>query len=180
MEACVIIKPEDYRKLKVHLFKGTTEQGAFLFVKEYEDGNCLQLIVDEVYLVPEDAWDHRSRAYLELSNEEKVKIMQAAKKKGSSLIECHSHRLASVGTHFSPSDEKGLEDFLGYVRWKLEGKTYGAIVFGDSAMEGKVWLGAVPPAITISRIRVTRRNAVLAAITGVLRVLRRLLGLDRQ
>lgn len=106
-------------------------------------------------------------ARMELSEKEKVRVMLAARAKGCSLIECHSHRHPAKKVKFSPSDERGLEEFLGYVKWKLRGKTYGAIVFGDSSMEGRLWLGAVPPPIPICQIRITKQEVLRRRVTGL-------------
>jgi hypothetical protein len=163
-KAIVVIGHRYYVKLMTHLFHGTTEQGAFLFVTEQDDNGNILLLVNDIYLVPEEGWDHRSWAYLELNEKEKVKIMLMAREKGCCLVECHSHRFPASKAVFSISDEKGLEEFLGYVKWKLGGKTYGAIVFGKSSMEGKVWPGATLPPVPISQITVMKSGIIRGAM----------------
>ena len=138
MEANVLIPEELYITLRRHLFKENQEQGAFLFAKESASSNGTDLIVKDIHLIQTGAWDVQNSFYLELSEEEKVKIMLHARDRDFDLIECHSHRNNGPAA-FSLSDIRGLKEFLGYVRWKLPGKKYGALVWTESSVHGQVW-----------------------------------------
>ncbi len=132
--------PENlYQALKKHLFKGRKEQAAFLFATDATGFSGMALKVEEIYLIPAEAWDVQKSYYLELSEAEKVKIMLMARKRECHLIECHSHRSRYGMAFFSPSDIYGLEEFIGYVRWKLPGKKYGALVWTNKSVYGQFW-----------------------------------------
>jgi hypothetical protein len=122
------------------------------------------MTVEAIYLIPEKAWDFQGQAYLELSEEEKVKIMIMARKDDFSLIECHSHRSPHVLADFSPSDVKGLEEFLGYVRWKLPGKKYGALVWAENSVEGVIWDGKRPLPLAINEASIVEKNGKLKSV----------------
>ena len=135
-----ILIPENlYQALRKHLFKGNKEQGAFLFATDTTGFSEMTLKVEDIYLIPAEAWDVQKSYYLELSQEEKVKIMLMAKKRDCHLIECHSHRGPYGMAYFSPSDIYGLEEFISYVRWKLPDKKYGALVWTKTSIYGQVW-----------------------------------------
>lgn len=132
--------PENlYQALRKHLFKGKKEQGAFLFAIDAPGFSGMTLKVEDVYLIPAKAWDIQTPYYLELSQAEKVKIMLMARKRDCHLIECHSHRRFCEMAFFSPSDNYGLEEFISYVRWKLPGKKYGALVWTLKSLYGQLW-----------------------------------------
>ena len=79
--------------------------------------------------------------------------MVTARKKNYDLIECHSHCSDGVAD-FSPSDTHGLDEFIRYVWWKLPGKIYGALVWTENDVAGKVWLPQNNVPIIISEIRI--------------------------
>jgi hypothetical protein len=135
----MLISENLYRALRKHLFKGKEEQGAFLFAIDATGFSEMTLKVEDVYLIPPEAWDVQKSYYLELSQTEKVKIMLMARKRNCHLIECHSHRSRYGMKFFSPSDIYGLKEFITYVRWKLPGKKYGALVWTKKSLYGELW-----------------------------------------
>jgi hypothetical protein len=60
-----------------------------MFAAESSRRGELNLKVEKVHLIPAEAWDVHSSYYLELSDEEKVKIMRMAKELDRHPIECH-------------------------------------------------------------------------------------------
>jgi hypothetical protein len=128
-----------YQALRKHLLRGKKEQGAFLFATDATGFSGITLKVEGIYLIPGEAWAVQKSYYLELSQAEKVKIMLLARKRDCHLIECHSHRGPHGMAIFSPSDIYGLEEFISYVRWKLPGKKYGALVWTKKSVYGQLW-----------------------------------------
>jgi hypothetical protein len=122
------------------------------------------MTAEDIYLIPQKAWDFQGQAYLELSEEEKVKIMIMARNRNFSLIECHSHRSPHGVAEFSPSDLKGLEEFIGYVRWKLPGKKYGALVWAESTVKGLIWDCKRPAPLPINEVSIVGKNGKLKDI----------------
>jgi hypothetical protein len=153
----VIIPERLYRSLAKHLFKGSLEQGAFLFATDSSISGEPALEVKNLYLIPSEAWDVHSPYYLELKDTEKVRIMKMARQLDCHLIECHSHRHSSGPARFSPSDISGLDEFVEYVRWKLPGKKYGALVWTESSVYGQVWNGGQASPTDVSEVRIAKR-----------------------
>lgn len=126
------------------------------------------MTAEDIYLIPQKAWDFQGQAYLELSEEEKVKIMIMARKRDFSLIECHSHRSPHGVADFSPSDVKGLEEFITYIRWKLPGKKYGALVWAENSVKGVIWDGKRLSPLPIDEVKIVGKNGKFRAIsTGI-------------
>lgn len=142
-----------YRFIRRYLFKDHKEQGCFLFIDVRFYGAVLNLFVKEVHLIKSDRWNYQSDFHLELKDEEKVKVMLMARRKNYDLIECHSHCSSGVA-QFSHSDMHGLDEFVRYVWWKLPGKIYGALVWTEDDVTGKVWLPQNSVPLPISEIRI--------------------------
>jgi hypothetical protein len=155
MRVYVSIPEKLYLSLAAHLFEGSEEQGAFLFASELNGAGEMTLAVEDVHLIAPEGWDAQESYYLELSDDEKVRIMRAARERDCHLIECHSHRHhGSPG--FSESDIRGLEEFIGYIRWKLPGKKYGALVWTASSVTGRIWDGTQAPPVQVDEVRIAR------------------------
>jgi len=154
MIVLVSIPRQKYRLIMSHLFKGHKEQGCFLLAHTYFNGGMINLQVEAIHSVKADKWDYQSESHLELSDEEKVKVMLKARKLDCDLIECHSHRSLGVA-RFSPSDKHGLEEFVKYAWWKLPAKIYGAVVWTENDVIGQIWLPKDSIPIPIREIRIT-------------------------
>ena len=157
MEAIISIPRLKYQSLKSHLFQGETEQGAFLFATSQETRYQVDIVIDEIYLITNDGWDSQSALYLELSSREKVKVMLRARDKNCDLIECHSHR-TDDNARFSYSDIQGLNEFIGYVKWKLPGKSYAALVWSEKNIYGQLWLPKSNIPMPVTKIRILNEN----------------------
>ena len=154
MDIKIIIPEKIYKPLRQHLFKGVKEQGAYLFATEKSSPSETNLIAEDIYLIPAEAWDVQGEGYLELSEEEKVKIMIMARKRDCHLVECHSHRSPYGVAQFSPSDIKGLNEFVTYVRWKLPGKKYAALVWTRNSVSGMMWDGQNTSSFPVKEVRI--------------------------
>jgi hypothetical protein len=158
MDVKIFISEKMYDALRKHLFKGRKEQGAFLFATDSTRSSEMILTVKEIYLIPSDAWDIQDVCYLELSQEEKVKVMMMAKTLNCHLIECHSHRNPYGVAHFSFSDLKGLDEFISYIRWKLPGKKYGALIWTESSISGMIWDMISPGPIPVKTVCIVKKD----------------------
>ena len=92
--------------------------------------------------------------YLEMSHEERGKILKLARDRGAAIIDCHSHPHSYADVWFSPSDRHGITDFAQYVRWKLDGKPFAALVWGEASVDGVVWQETFEQAQPLDLIRV--------------------------
>lgn len=136
------------------------EQGAFLFANYTQSGNSLHLRVCDIYPVPSTAWLVQSTHYLEMRDDERAKIMKMARDRDAALVECHSHPHSGSQVQFSPSDIKGLDEFSQYAHWKLDGKPYAALVFGEISVAGKLWHGDFSTGYAVEHIAIESGGAV--------------------
>lgn len=150
-----------------HLFQNDVEQAAFLFACCLESADAVMFDVFEQYLVPEDGWAHQSEYHLELEDSERAKIMKLARDRGAAIIDCHSHVGACSDLNFSLSDVSGIKEFKNYVKWKLDGKPYCAMVFNKSSIDAVAWHGNFEKPMRVNEIQVTgpRREIIVPLMT---------------
>ena len=140
--------------LRRHLFQNEIEQGAFLFARTETGEQTLSLVVEDFYLVPADGWDVQMDVYLQMKDSERAKIMQMARAKNLCAIDCHSHPHAGSEVWFSPSDILGITEFAQYAKWKLHGKPFAAIVWGEDSADAVVWSGGFEGPATADAIQI--------------------------
>lgn len=154
MRYVIVIPVELEQTLRAHLFQSHLEQGAFLFarVSEGEDELCFE--VQDAYLVPPEGWQVQHEVYLEMTDAERGKVMKLARRRGLAVIDCHSHPGSSSDVWFSPSDRSGISDFAVYAKWKLDGKPYAAMVWGEESVDGVVWHGDFVEPQQVDEVRI--------------------------
>ena len=153
MRVVVSFPRKEYCLLRKYLFKGYKEQAGFLFVTSAVADSTINIFVQGIYLITAKGWDYQSSFHLDLNDGEKLKVILEARKRGSDLIECHSHRCRGPAG-FSKSDLYGFDEFVQYVWWKLPGKIYGAIVFTEDESLGQIWLPKQKKEILINQIKI--------------------------
>jgi hypothetical protein len=152
MKCEIILPAELHQKLTKHLFQSDLEQAAFLFASFNIDGDTLRMKAVDVHLVPSEAWDYQSEMHLQMSDEERGKILKMARNKGLALVDCHSHPHAGDDVWFSGSDVSGITEFAAYVNWKLGNKPFAAIVWGEDSIDAVVWHGAFDSAQEVNAV----------------------------
>jgi hypothetical protein len=135
----IVIPEELTRRLRGHLFQNELEQAGFLFARVARDGSSLRFDVFDCYLVPASGWDVQMDVYLEMSHEERGRILKLARELDAAVIDCHSHPHSTDAVWFSPSDRSGITEFAQYVRWKLNGRPFAALVWGEDSVDGVIW-----------------------------------------
>lgn len=137
---CTISIPKAINiSLYKHLFKNELEQGAFLFAEPDKTHDTLNIMVKDYYLVQKEGWQVQHEVYLEMKDTERAKIMHIACLSGYSIIDCHSHPKSESMVAFSPSDINGITAFSEYAKWKLNGKPFCALVWGESSVDAVIW-----------------------------------------
>lgn len=140
----LVLAEEQLRGLAGHLLPEVmlAEEAAFVFA-EYE-ASTMTFSLIEWMSVPADGFESRSLYHLALADEYRVRAIRRAHDLECCLVECHSH----AGTHpaeFSTSDLWGFGEFVPHVRWRLEGRPYGAIVFAADTFDAFAWIEGVDP-----------------------------------
>ncbi len=140
MRYSIVIAENEESVLRAHLFQGGLEQGAFLFAHVLSTPEEVILEVVDAYLIPPEGWLIQSEVYLEMNDAERAKIMKKARDRGVAVVECHSHPGSEDAVCFSLSDQKGIAEFALYAKWKLDGKPYAAMVWGECSVDAVIWL----------------------------------------
>ncbi len=113
------------------------EYGAFLFAKVQEDG-LLEVIDLELLEASHFKW--QSVGYLELRDGALQEMILHAHQTKTALIEAHSHPFSKgQRVTFSRFDEEGLREVAPHVVWRLPGRPYVGLVFGQRAFDGLFW-----------------------------------------
>ena len=162
----ITIPIEIAETLRRHLFQNDLEQGAFLFARPERSNAKLNLIAEDLYVVPPRGWEVQMDVYLEMKDSERGRIMKLARDKGLSAIDCHSHPGADDDVWFSPSDIKGISEFAEYAKWKLDGKPFAAMVWGERSVDGVVWDGDFKTPLRLHEVRFDSGPLELLVPTG--------------
>lgn len=151
----VIVIPQNIERIvKAHLFQSEIEQGAFLFARIAESPEELSLTVVDHCLIPGAAWEEQSQHYIELKDSERAAIMKRARDGNFAAIECHSHPGSGKRVWFSPSDCIGIAEFALYGKWKLDGKPYAAMVWGESSLDAVIWNGDFAAPMQVDEVQI--------------------------
>ena len=153
MRISVAIPYDLERKVYAHLFQGDLEQGGFLFSRVIGSHGELRLEAVSAYLVDPSGWEVQTKDHLELKDTERSKIMKMAREGGYALVDCHSHPGSNGLVWFSYSDRCGIADFSAYVKWKLDGRPYVAMVWGESSIDAVAWYGDFASPTTVAEVR---------------------------
>jgi hypothetical protein len=166
MKNVIVISETIYKPLRKHLFQSRVEQGAFLFARTETDAAELRLIVENHYLVPARGWEVQMEVYLQMRDSERAKIMKRARDKNLAAIDCHSHPGAGGDVWFSPSDVAGITEFAQYARWKLVGKPFAAVVWGEESLDAVIWQGEFTQADRIDDVRIIGKSPLTLIPNG--------------
>jgi hypothetical protein len=131
----------EWARIRQHLRpkRGNAEEAVFVFAAIEETPLSVDLRLIESYPVPSEGFDHQSEFYLQLTDEEKAKLIKRAHDLGASLIEIHSHPM-QLQAEFSPSDLLGFKEFVPHVRWRLKRRPYAAIVVAQRSFDAMAWI----------------------------------------
>ena len=115
------------------------EHGAFLFASPAGKG---ELEVIDIAMLKPDDFVAQTAYYLELHDDALQKMIVRAHRTNTALIEAHSHPFTrGPRVCFSPFDCEGLSDVGPHVSWRLPGRPYIAMVFGQDAFDSLYWEG---------------------------------------
>jgi hypothetical protein len=166
MKRFITIPSTIEKKLRKHLFQSELEQGAFLFAGINRSKKELNFVVKDYYPVPEDGWQVQLDVYLEMKDSERSKIMAMARKNGYAVIDCHSHPGSNDEVQFSPSDRYGISDFAAYAKWKLDGKPFAAMVWGEDSVDAVVWMDKFKKAFPVDELRIPGSDVIVMKPEG--------------
>lgn len=158
------VPDELYHACRSHL-AGDVEQAGFLLARFCSPRGFQVTEWRPVY--PTEV-AHQGRCYLELSDRMRAGVIKWAWDAALCLVEVHSHVDCPVAA-LSPSDLRGLADWVPHLWWRLAGRPYGALVFGEDTFDGLAWVEAPDVPEQIDSITLAS-GAVLPATRATLRL----------
>ena len=156
------ISTEMYEAVRSHVLQSMQENAAFLFVEPRHKANGLHLKAMDLHCVPPKGLTEESGNYfLELTDEERSRVIVEATRRDAALVEVHSHPFTERGATFSYSDLRGFEEFVPHVWWRLRGKPYAAIVFSQRDCDALAWTRGPEEMEKLDKILVVGKGPII-------------------
>lgn len=123
-------------QLRAYLFD-TSERVAFLFAALADGGHDAH--VAELWLLDEHDYQHTNRYGVELAEHVRPQLIRTAHQHEYAVIEAHAHDWPGRHTRFSTTDLDGLSELGPHMTWRLRGRPYTALVFGQDSFDALQW-----------------------------------------
>lgn len=89
---------------------------------------------------------------LQIGEAVQAEALAAVKRAGHTLIEVHTHPGSGDAVRFSSFDLEELPAFARYVRCKMPGRAFGALVLGERGSQGLMWAGEQPTELKLRAV----------------------------
>jgi molybdopterin-synthase adenylyltransferase len=130
------VAASDLEAIRRRLFVSAPDEGAaFLSVEPSSE----RLVLRSYRVFERSEVEDGGFGELSLTEGAQIDGLAAIKRGGHGLVEAHTHPGADGQVRFSSFDSEQLPRFARYVRNKLPGRVFGALVFGSDSFEGRVW-----------------------------------------
>lgn len=123
------------------------EAAAFLWTER----SGSSLVVHDVRVFDQLEMDRRADA-LQLDDDVQAAALAEVKREGHTLVEVHTHPGSGSSVRFSSFDLQELPSFARYVRLKMPGRGFGALVLGESGYQGLLWSDEEPRPLTLRAV----------------------------
>ena len=150
----IILAPTLHERLVTHLHGSDIEEVAFLAARRAVDSETIEAF--DVLTLGSDDFAIQTDYHVRLTDEGRTRVIRWAHDQSAAHVEAHAHRSSSPA-QFSPSDMWGLDDWVPHVRWRLPGRPYAALVFGDDSFDALAWMGESKDAGAVAGLRVAGR-----------------------
>lgn len=136
----------DLRNLHDELLSYAPQEGAAFLAAEPSAG---RLVLRSYRVFRPDDLGGDGAGGVVLTEAAQLEGLAAIKRSGHALVEAHTHPGSDTTLVFSRYDERHLPAFARYVRLKLPGRPFGALVFGQRGYTGRAYsdTGVAPLAI---------------------------------
>jgi molybdopterin-synthase adenylyltransferase len=131
MELC--ISAIDFNNLHEKLFRAAPDECAAFLATETAGS---RIVARSMQVFDGQAFERSAHGELSLSEAAQVDALATLKRHGHGAVEVHTHPGSGTDAAFSRFDLEQLPGFARYVRNKLPGRPYGALVLGETGYEG--------------------------------------------
>lgn len=155
MQNKLVIPAVTWNSLRKHLLQDTNEHFAFGLAGYATIDHSYTLLVRDLILVQDsDLMTGNSHYGLSIDLEILLDVMNKANREDLVIVEAHSHPFSHDTVGFSGLDLSGQREFVTYLRDVSPGKPYAAIVLGQQAVTGSLWLPTKKRPLPIHEIRI--------------------------
>jgi hypothetical protein len=119
-------------------------------------------LVREWRSVPATGFEYQSAFHVTLTDEMKTEAIRWAWQARASLIEAHSHGDLLL-PEFSPSDVRGLRDWVPHLFWRLRRRPYAAIVTAGDEFDGLAWISGPDQPEQVEQIEIDDGSILVAS-----------------
>ena len=146
----LVIRQELWQKLRAHLLADWSEHAAFVLVNPAGP----RLLAHDLVLISDDTLEGGGADGLSIKLPILLNVLNTANRRNLALVEAHSHPFSSGSVDFSIIDQEGQEEMVAYLADVSPGQPYGALVFGQRALRGRLWQAA-PEGASLDKVLVT-------------------------
>jgi len=118
------------------------------------DHSHILLVRDLILVQDHDLVIENSYYGLAINLELLLNVMNKANREGLVIVEAHSHPFSQNTVGFSRLDLSGQRELFAHLQDVSPGRPYGALVFGQQAVSGLLWLPTKKKPSTIHEIRI--------------------------
>lgn len=123
----------DFNNLHERLFRAAPDECAAFLATETAGS---RIVTRSMQVFDGQAFERSAHGELSLSEAAQVNALATLKRHGHGAVEVHTHPGSGLDAAFSRFDLEQLPAFARYVRHKLPGRPYGALVLGETGYEG--------------------------------------------
>ena len=151
----LVIPAATWDMMREHLLQDMNEHFAFGLAGYTSIDHSFTLLVRDLILVQDNDLVTRSNYYgFSVDLEILLDVMNRANREGLAIVEAHSHPFSKDIVNFSSLDLSGQRDLFAHLQDVSPGKPYAALVFGQQAVAGLLWLPTKKKASPIREIRI--------------------------
>ena len=123
----------DFHSLQEGLFRNAPDEcAAFLATETAGD----RIVARSMQVFDGEAFERPPQGELSLTEAAQLSALASLKRQGHGAVEVHTHPGSGANVTFSRFDLQQLPAFARYVRNKLPGRPYGALVLGERGYQG--------------------------------------------
>jgi hypothetical protein len=136
----IILTSNMASQLKEHILEDRSkEQMAITLCGVNQLKDETRLLCRHLILLPADAFEKQSSAYLELSKEAQSYVLRMAYNEGLSQIDWHSHPGDGHIIGFSGIDDHHEARMAKYLHEKIPGTFYASVVMNKNVFDARIW-----------------------------------------
>lgn len=129
----LVMSAIEFRRVHAELLSCSPAEGAAFLATEVSGQH---LVVRSARVFTRNELEPTESGELSLTEDAQVSALASLKRRGHGVVEVHTHPGSQKDVRFSTFDREQLPGFARYVRNKLGGRTYGALVLGQAGYAG--------------------------------------------